>query len=112
MKINVNTQNNKPKVRYTVHYNDRNYEYALHSSKGFFLRNIADVVNILEYCVRMDLKKTLYKYDGKMYTFEVNRLVNDKPDEKWESGNDKALLHDSLDIILRQIVQDTIQRNA
>ena len=44
----------KMKVRYTVEYNGRNYEHPLHSNKRYFIRNIADVVNILEYCVTQD----------------------------------------------------------
>lgn len=111
MEIKVNA-NGKPKVRYAVHYQDRNYEYALHSAKGHYLRNLADVVNVLEYCVTVDLRRDLYKPCEKLYNFEVIRLVNDKPDEKWESHDDKALLNDSLKIIVGQIVRDTIQRNA
>lgn len=106
------TTNMKPKVRYAVHYQDRNYEYALHSSKGHFLRNLADVVNVLEYCVTVDLKKELYKPNEKLYNFEVIRLVNDKPDENWESRGDKKVLNDSLKEIVGQIVIDTTQRNA
>ena len=106
------TTNTKPKVRYAVHYQDRNYEYALHSGKGHFLRNLADVVNVLEYCVTVDLKKELYKPNEKLYNFEVIRLVNDKPDENWESRGDKKVLNDSLKEIVGQIVIDTTQRNA
>ena len=104
-------QNKKTHVRYAVHYNDRNYEYALHSGKGHYLKNMADVLNVLEYCVTVDLKKDLYKPCEKLYNFEVIRLVNDKQDEKWESQDDKALLNDSLKIIVGQIVRDMIQRN-
>ena len=104
-------QNKKTHVRYAVHYNDRNYEYALHSGKGHYLKNMADVLNVLEYCVTLDLKKDLYKPCEKLYNFEVIRLVNDKPDEKWESRDDKALLNDSLKAIVGQIVRDMIQRN-
>jgi hypothetical protein len=114
MEINVKQLNptGNPKVRYAVHYNDRNYEYALHSGKGHFLRNIADVVNVLEYCVTGDLKKELYKPSEKLYNFEVIRLVNDKPDEKWIETDDKTLFHDALKIVVGQIINDTIQRNA
>ena len=111
MEIKVNTLNGKPKVRYAAHYQDRNYEYALHSGKGHFLRNLADVVNVLEYCVTQDLKKELYKPDEKLYNFEVIRLVNDQPDEKWESREDKKVLNDSLKEVVGQIVRDAIQRN-
>ena len=112
MEINVKTNEGKPKVRYAVHYQERNYEYALHSSKGHFLRNLADVLNILEYCVTQDLKRELYKPNEKLYNFEVIRLVNDQPDETWENRGDKALLNNSLKEVVGQIVIDTIQRNA
>jgi hypothetical protein len=111
MEIKVNA-NGKPKVRYAVHYQDRNYEYALHSAKGHYLRNLADVVNVLEYCVTVDLRRDLYKPCEKLYNFEVIRLVNDSPDEKWESREDKKVLNDSLKEVVGQIVRDTIQRNA
>ena len=45
----------KTHVRYAVHYNDRNYEYALHSDKGHYLKNMADVLNVIEYSVTVDL---------------------------------------------------------
>ena len=112
MEIKVNTQNGKPKVRYAVHYQDRNYEYALHSGKKHFVRNIADIVNILEYCVTVDLKKDLYKPDEKLYNFEVIRLVNDMLDETWDNRGDKKVLNDSLKEVVGQMVRDTIQRNA
>ena len=105
-------QNKKTHVRYAVHYNDRNYEFALHSGNGLFLRNIADVLNVLEYCVTLDLKKALYKPCEKLYNFEVVRLVNDTPDETWENRGDKKILNDSLKEVVGQIVIDTIQRNA
>lgn len=111
MEITVSANGTKPKIRYAVHYQDRNYEYALHSGKGLFLRNLADVVNVLEYCVTQDLKKGVYKPDEKLYNFEVIRLVNDKPDEKWESREDKKVLNDSLKEVVGQIVRDAIQRN-
>ena len=104
-------QKKKTHVRYAVHYNDRNYEFALHSAKGHYLTNMADVLNVLEYCVTLDLKKDLYKPCEKLYNFEVIRLVNDKPDEKWENLDDKVLLNDSLKVIVGQIVRDMIQRN-
>lgn len=108
MEIKVNTLNGKPKVRYAVHYQDRNYEYALHSGKRHFVRNIADIVNILEYCIVQDLKGALYKEDDKLYNFEVTRLVNDRTDETFN----QKLFNDALSIIARQIVNDNIQRNA
>ena len=101
----------KPKVRYAVQYQDRNYEYALHSGKGHFLRNLADVVNVLEYCVTVDLKKELYKPTEMMYNFDVMRLVNDAEDEVW-TNKDKPKFIEAVKTIVWQIVQDTIQRNA
>ena len=107
MKIKVNTQFDKPKIRYAVHYQDRNYEYALHSSKKHFVRNIADIVNILEYCVVQDLKTALYKPDDKLYNFDVMRLVNDRMDETF----DQISFKDTLRKIVNQIIEDNIQRN-
>lgn len=108
MEIKVNTLNGKPKVRYAAHYQDRNYEYALHSGKGHFLRNLADVVNVLEYCVTQDLKKEVYKPNEKLYNFEVIRLVNDKPDDTW---GEKKEFHEALKVVVGQIIKDNIQRN-
>ena len=99
---------NKPKVRYTVQYQDRNYEYALHSGKGHFLRNLADVVNVLEYCVTVDLKKDLYRQSEKLYNFNVVRLVDDKPDLGWNGKE----FWDTMEKVVRQIVEDNVQRNA
>ena len=107
MEIKVATSQ-KPKVRYAVHYQDRNYEYALHSAKGHFLRNLADVVNVLEYCITVDLKRELYKPCEKLYNFEVIRLVNDKPDETFN----KDWFKGALSIMVRQIIDDNIQRNS
>ena len=100
--------NTKPKVRYAVHYKDRNYEYALHSSKGHFLRNLADVVNVLEYCVTMDLKAALYKPDQELYNFEVVRLVNDEVDGAF----DQVAFKVNLDAIVKRAIEDNIQRNT
>jgi 16S rRNA C1402 (ribose-2'-O) methylase RsmI len=98
----------KPKVRYAVKYQDRNYEYVLHSAKGHFLRNLADVVNVLEYCVTVDLKKELYKPTEKLYNFNVVRLVNDKPDEKFNGEE----FRETMLKVVQQIVLDNVQRNA
>ena len=108
MEIKVNTLNGKPKVRYAVHYQDRNYEYALHSGKKHFVRNIADIVNILEYCIVQDLKDALYKENEKLYNFDVIRMVNDKPDEAFNSDE----FIGSLKVMAAQIIADNIQRNA
>ena len=108
MEIKVNALNGKPKVRYAVHYKDRNYEYALHSAKKHFVKNIADVVNILEYCIVQDLKGALYKSDEKLYNFDVMRLVNDKVDETFDNNSFKG----ALNAIVKQVIEDNIQRNA
>ena len=97
----------KTHVRYAVHYNDRNYEYALHSEKRHFVRNLADVVNILEYCIVQDLKKNQYKIDGSMYNYDVIRLVNDQPDENFH----KEWFKGALSIMVKQLIDDNIQRN-
>ena len=101
-----NKTTTKTKVRYAVHYNERNYEYVLHSEKRHFLRNIADVINVLEYCVTQDLKKELYTPSEKLYNFNVIRLVNDEPEENGNSEEFNA----AVKAILEQIVKDNIQR--
>ena len=109
MDIKITTkENGGTKVRYAVHYNDRNYEYALHSGKRHFIRNIADVINILEYCIVQDLKNDLYAPSEKLYNFNVVRLVNDKPDEAF--NGDEFI--GSLRVIAARIIADNIQRNA
>ena len=101
-----NKTTTKTKVRYAVHYNERNYEYVLHSEKRHFLRNIADVINVLEYCVTQDLKKELYTPSEKLYNFNVIRLVNDEPEENGNSEEFNLVIK----AILEQIVKDNIQR--
>lgn len=97
---------NKTKVRYAVKYRDMNYEYALHSYKKHFLRNIAEVVNVVEYCVTQELKKNGYKINLKMYEVEITRFVNDKEDENWMKEDFKAAIKQMID----EMVVDTIQR--
>ena len=106
MTDNKTTTTTKTKVRYAVHYNERNYEYVLHSEKRHFLRNIADVINVLEYCIVQDLKKELYTPSEKLYNFNVIRLVND---EREENGNSEEF-NAAVKAILEQIVKDNIQR--
>lgn len=106
MEIKNNT--NSTKVRYGVHYNDRNYEYALHSGKGRFLRNLADVVNVIEYCIVQDLKNALYNPNEMKYNIDVMRYVNDKIDENWNTDRMKSSVANLVD----QIVLDNIQRNS
>ena len=109
MEITVNkTNGEKSKVRYAVHYKDRNYEYALHSSKRFFMRNIADVVNVIEYCVTQDLKKNGYVMDDSFYDFKVIRLVNDIEDGEWDGEKFKGIMNQ----LVAQIAKDNIQRNV
>ena len=101
-------KNNMTKVRYGVHYRDLNYEYALHSNKRHFLRNMADVVNVIEYCVTQELKKNGYKIDPNMSdVIEVIRFVNDKEDDGWKKKDD---FNNSIKKIVDQMVIDTIQR--
>lgn len=102
---------NKTRVRYAVHYNDRNYEYALHSGKGHFLRNLADVLNVLEYCVVQDLKKDNYQSLDKLYNYDVIRLVNDAEDEAW-TNKDKPKFIEAVKTFVWQMIEDNIQRNA
>ena len=93
-------------VRYTVEYNGRNYEHPLHSNKRYFIRNIADVLNILEYCVTQDLKKGLYKQDSEWYNFDVVRLVNDKTDSSVDGIYNAMVFNDTMGKIVEQIVND------
>ena len=114
MDINITSSKESPQkerthVRYAVQYNDRNYEYSLHSSKGHFLRNLADVVNVLEYCVTQDLKRELYTDPMKLYNFEVIRMINDVPDENWREKDD---FHSALRKVVGQMEKDMIQRNT
>ena len=96
----------KTKVRYVVKYNDRTYEHPLHSDKKLFIRNIADVLNILEYCVTQDLKKGLYKQDSEWYNFKVVRLVNDKTDSSVDGIYNAMVFNDTMGKIVEQIVND------
>ncbi len=96
----------KTKVRYVVKYNDRTYEHPLHSDKRLFIRNIADVLNILEYCVTQDLKKGLYKQDSEWYNFDVVRLVNDKTDSSVDGIYNAMVFNDTMGKIVEQIVND------
>lgn len=96
----------KTKVRYVVKYNDRTYEHPLHSNKKLFIRNIADVLNILEYCVTQDLKKGLYKQDSEWYNFDVVRLVNDKTDGSSDGIYNAMVFNDTIGKIVEQIVND------
>ena len=108
MTDNKTTTTTKTKVRYAVHYNERNYEYVLHSEKRHFLRNIADVINVLEYCIVQDLKKNDYKIDGDTYNYDVIRLVNDTPDEGWTCA---GMFKDAVKVLVGQMLDDNIQRN-
>lgn len=101
-----NTTTNKVKVRYGVHYNDRNYEYVLHSNKKYFLRNLADVINVVEYCVTQELKNSNDK--DKVYNVEIIRFVNDVKDENW----DASIFMSAVKVLINQMVVDTVQRNG
>jgi flagellin-specific chaperone FliS len=98
-------------VRYVVKYNDRTYEHPLHSNKRYFIRNIADVVNILEYCVTQDLKNDLYKPSDKLYNFNVDRLVNDVKEDTDEAKVNATRFNQVISEIVRQMVNDNILRN-
>jgi hypothetical protein len=108
MEIKVTNNKERTHVRYAVKYKERNYEYCLHSLKKHFIRNLADVVNILEYCVTQDLKQNLYKPDKNLYTFSVERLVNDKPDENFN----KEWFCGAISAIVAQMIDDNVQRNS
>lgn len=101
----------KTHVRYTVEYNGRNYEHPLHSNKRYFIRNIADVLNILEYCVTQDLKNDLYKPSDKLYNFNVDRLVNDVKEDTDEAKINATRFNQVISEIVRQMVNDNMLRN-
>lgn len=101
----------KTKVRYVVQYNDRTYEHPLHSNKRYFIRNIADVVNILEYCVTQDLKNDLYKPSDKLYNFNVTRLVNDVKENTDEANINAMRFNRVISEIVRKMVNDNMLRN-
>ena len=98
-------------VRYTVEYNGRNYEHPLHSNKRYYIRNIADVVNILEYCVTQDLKNDLYKPSDKLYNFNVIRIVNDDKESTDEANINAMKFNQVILEIVKQMVNDNILRN-
>ena len=98
-------------VRYTVEYNGRNYEHPLHSNKRYYIRNIADVVDILEYCVTQDLKNDLYKPSDKLYNFNVIRLVNDIKENTDEANINATKFNQVILEIVKQMVNDNILRN-
>lgn len=108
----------KTHVRYVVNYNGRTYEHPLHANKRYFIRNIADVVNILEYCVTQDIKKGigknkdgLYYPDCELYNFDVVRLINDKKDESDEARYDANQFLDLMSKIVERIIKDNNLRN-
>ena len=103
------------KVRYVVQYNDRTYEHPLHSNKRYFIRNIADVVNVLEYCIMQELKRdqTLYGNEEKLYNFNVVRLVNDKEETTVDAINNTMEFNDLMEKLAKKIVNDNrIRQNA
>lgn len=105
----------KTKVRYVVQYNDRTYEHPLHSNKRYFIRNIADVVNVLEYCIMQELKKdqALYGNEEKLYNFNVVRLVNDKEETTVDAINNTMEFNDLMGKLAKRIVNDNrIRQNA
>ena len=106
-------------VRYVVKYNDRTYEHPLHSNKRYFIKNIADVVNILEYCVVQDMKRGigrgkdgLYGTDCELYNFHVVRLVNDKEEETDEARYNAFQFTDLLTKTVERIIADNKLRNT
>ena len=105
----------KTRVRYVVKYNDRTYEHPLHSNKRYFIRNIADVVNVLEYCIMQELKRdqALYGNEEKLYNFNVVRLVNDKEETTVDAINNTMEFNDLMGKLAKRIVNDNrIRQNA
>lgn len=96
----------KTRVRYVVKYNDRTYEHPLHSNKKLFIRNIADVVNILEYCISQDLKNGLYNTDSEWYNFNVVRLVNDCELTTDKELHNSMVFNDLMEKLVERMVND------
>lgn len=94
-----------------MQYNGRNYEHPLHSNKRYFIKNIADVVNILEYCVTQDLKNDLYNPSDKLYNFNVDRLVNDVKEDTDEAKFNATRFNQVISEIVRRMVNDNMLRN-
>ena len=108
----------KTRIRYVVKYNDRTYEHPLHSNKRYFIKNIADVVNILEYCVVQDMKRGigknkegLYDPDCELYNFDVVRLVNDKEDGSEKARYDANQFADLMSMAVKHIIEDNRLRS-
>ena len=106
-------------VRYVVTYNGRTYEHPLHSNKRHFIKNIADIVNILEYCVTQDMKKGigknkdgLYDPDCELYNFDVVGLVNDKEEESDEATHSANQFLDLMSRAVERIIKDNNTRNG
>lgn len=109
----------KTHVRYIVEYNGRNYEHPLHSNKRFYIKNIADVVNILEYCVTQDMKRGVGKnkdglYDPgcELYNFYVVRLVNDKEETTDEARCEANHFSELMSKTVERIIKDNELRNT
>ena len=109
----------KTHVRYIVEYNGRNYEHPLHSNKRFYIKNIADVVNILEYCVTQDMKRGvgknkdgLYGSDCELYNFHVVRLVNDKEETTDEAKYEANHFSELMSKTVERIIKDNELRNT
>ena len=101
----------KTHVRYTVEYNGRNYEHPLHSNKRYYIKNIADVVNLLEYCVTQDLKKDLYNPSDKLYNFKVVRLVNDLKETTTDAMINEMNFNETMKKLVERIVKDNGDRH-
>ena len=117
--IEMSNEMEKTHVRYVVKYNDRTYEHPLHSNKRYFIRNIADVVNILEYCVTQDMKRGvgknkygLYDHDCELYNFDVVRLVNDKEETTNEAKYEANHFSELMSMTVERIIKDNKLRNT
>lgn len=115
----MSSESEKTHVRYVIKYNNRTYEHPLHSNKRYFIKNIADVVNILEYCVTQDIKRGigkgkdgLYEPDCELYNFDVVRLVNDKEEESDEARYNANHFSELMSKIVERIIKDNRIRNS
>ena len=106
------------KIRYAVEFNGRNYERVLHSKKELRLRNIADVLNVIEYCLFKELTAINTKNGGKVDesiaekitpTYSVTRFKNDEKNLDWD---DADKFKSGVDAFVKQMIVDFIDRNT
>ena len=91
-------------VRYKVNYGDRKYGYVLHKNRSLELRNLADLLNVVEYCVVQDLKAG----NTDIPRIEVVRYIDNVEDGEWDQ---ETFIGAILDFI-NQMLFDFKTRNS